>query len=188
MADVTITDLDALAPSTNTYVPISNGTTTGKALYTGSSTPTGSIIMWPLNNPPENYLICDGSAVSRSTYSSLFAILGTAYGTGNGSTTFNLPDYRGQFLRGWANTSSTDPNRATRTNRGDGTIGDNVGTKQGYEIQSHNHNYSTLARTYPAPLGDYFPAWYSSTSVSTANTGGSETRPTNIYINYCIKT
>ena len=188
MPDITITGLNDLTPAENTYVPISNGTTTGKAVYSGSGNPTGTVIMWATSTPPAGYLECNGQAISRTTYAGLFTVLGTSYGAGDNSTTFNLPDYRGQFLRGWANGSTTDPDRASRTNRGDGTAGDNVGTKQGFEIQSHNHSYNTLLRTYAAPLGSYFPAWYSSTPVDTANTGGNETRPTNVYINYCIKT
>lgn len=49
---------------------------------------------------PAGWLYCDGSAVSRTTYAQLFSILSTTYGAGDGSTTFNLPDYRGRFLRG----------------------------------------------------------------------------------------
>jgi microcystin-dependent protein len=58
--------------------------------------PAGSIMAWGTNTPPANWLIADGSAVSRSTYSSLFAVIGTQYGAGNGTTTFNLPDLRGR--------------------------------------------------------------------------------------------
>ncbi len=65
-----------------------------------TSTPPGSIIIMATINCPQGYLKPDGSAVSRNTYSALFSALGTLYGAGDGSTTFNLPDYRGQFLRG----------------------------------------------------------------------------------------
>lgn len=58
--------------------------------------PAGSIMAWGTNTPPANWLLADGSAVSRSVYSSLFAVIGTQYGTGDGSTTFNLPDLRGR--------------------------------------------------------------------------------------------
>ena len=56
-----------------------------------------------LTTPPTGWFFCDGSAVSRTTYAALFAAIGTAYGAGDGSTTFHLPDYRGMFLRGIAN-------------------------------------------------------------------------------------
>ncbi len=55
---------------------------------------------------PEGYLLCQGQAVSRTTYSALFSVLGTSHGQGDGSTTFNLPDYRGTFLRGRVNIST----------------------------------------------------------------------------------
>ena len=71
----------------------SNGA--GAAPSWGSAGGTvGSISMYPVATPPAGYFLCDGSAISRSTYSSLFAIIGTTFGSGNGSTTFNLPDYR----------------------------------------------------------------------------------------------
>ena len=57
---------------------------------------SGSLLMWPTASAPSGYLLCDGSAVSRSTYSALYAVIGTTFGSGDGSTTFNLPDYRGR--------------------------------------------------------------------------------------------
>lgn len=59
--------------------------------------PIGSIVMYGSNVVPAGWLLCDGTAVSRATYASLFAIVGTTFGPGNGSTTFNLPDMRGRF-------------------------------------------------------------------------------------------
>ena len=62
--------------------------------------PTGALHMWPTNTAPTSWLICDGSAVSRTTYASLFALLGTTFGTGDGSTTFNLPNYTNRMPYG----------------------------------------------------------------------------------------
>jgi len=62
----------------------------------GQVEPTGCMVMWPINTAPDGWLLCDGSAVSRTTYADLFAILGTTYGTGDGSTTFNLPNFKGR--------------------------------------------------------------------------------------------
>lgn len=59
--------------------------------------PAGSIMPWGGSTAPSNWLICDGSAVSRETYGTLFAVIGTSYGAGNGTTTFNLPDLRGRI-------------------------------------------------------------------------------------------
>lgn len=64
------------------------------------ATPPGNIAATARATAPSGWLIADGAAVSRTTYSGLFAAIGTAYGTGNGSTTFNLPDYRGRVVVG----------------------------------------------------------------------------------------
>lgn len=61
---------------------------------------TGWIIFFPTDAPPDGTLVCNGGAVSRTAYAELFAVLGTKYGAGDGSTTFNLPDLRGRFVRG----------------------------------------------------------------------------------------
>ena len=60
------------------------------------SAPTGTMMPFAASTVPSGWLLCDGSAVSRSTYAALFALIGTSYGVGNGSTTFNLPDLRGR--------------------------------------------------------------------------------------------
>lgn len=59
-----------------------------------NNTPSGVINMWATATAPTGWLLCDGSAISRTTYAGLFAVLGTTYGAGNGSTTFNIPDLR----------------------------------------------------------------------------------------------
>jgi microcystin-dependent protein len=67
------------------------------------SSPSGALIMWPTGTAPTGWLLCDGAAVSRSTYAALFAVIGTTFGVGDNSTTFNLPDYRDRMPIG-ANT------------------------------------------------------------------------------------
>jgi microcystin-dependent protein len=69
--------------------------------------PAGSIIMWTGSSAPSGWLLCDGSNVSRTTYASLFAVSGTAYGTGDGSSTFGLPDLRDRFPLGKGTNNST---------------------------------------------------------------------------------
>ena len=85
------------------------------ASVAASLTPAGSVIAFAGATAPSGYLTCDGSAVSRATYANLFAAIGTVNGVGDASTTFNLPDLRGRFLRGYSDQSSTDVDRATRT-------------------------------------------------------------------------
>ena len=101
------------------------------------STVAGSEMTWATATVPTGWLEENGAAISRSTYSALFAVLGTTFGVGDGSSTFNLPDARGEFIRGWAHGSANDPDRAARTNRGDGTTGDVVGSKQLDQFQGH---------------------------------------------------
>lgn len=96
--------------------------------------PTGSMIMWPTGTAPTGWLICDGSAVSRTTYADLFTLIGTTFGAGNGSTTFNLPDFRRRAPVGAGGTGS-------------GTLGNAVGNTGGAEthtlttseMPSHSH-------------------------------------------------
>jgi len=83
----------------------------------GSILPIGAIVMWgaPITSIPSNFLPAIGGNASRATYSSLFSILGTAYGVGDLSTTFGIPDLRSRNPRGYDNGLNLDPDRATRT-------------------------------------------------------------------------
>ena len=84
---------------------ITDGTTKWKVRRLGGSSdgnPVGTIIMYAANNMPEGYLLCDGSAVSRTNYAELFKVIGTTWGAGDGSTTFNLPNAVGRFPEGAA--------------------------------------------------------------------------------------
>ena len=161
----------------------------------------GTSIVWNTSTIPNGYLEEDGAAISRTTYAALFAIIGTTFGVGDGSTTFNLPDKRGEFLRGFNNGAGNDPDAATRTDRGDGTTGDNIGTKQasisgGSEVTSIN--IATMAfnigtRTVPragtstrvTTGGDLGNVPHGITL--TTALFGAETRPRNINVIYCIK-
>jgi microcystin-dependent protein len=106
--------------------------------------PVGAVLPFAGSSAPAGYLLCDGSAVSRTTYANLFTAIGTTHGEGDGSTTFNIPDYRGRFLRGVDGATSRDPDAASRTamNTG-GNTGDNVGSLQGYDGGNHTHGGGT---------------------------------------------
>jgi len=81
---------------------------------------------------PTGWLLCDGSAVSRTTYAGLFTAIGTVHGSGDGASTFNLPDYRGRFLRGVDGAAGNDPDAATRTAaKTGGNVGNMLGSLQG---------------------------------------------------------
>jgi len=77
--------------------------------------PAGSVFYFPLSLPPLGYLHCDGSAVLRDEYADLYEVIGTYFGAGNGSTTFNLPDLRGEFIRCWAGARGVDTGRVLRS-------------------------------------------------------------------------
>jgi len=75
-----------------------------KEIFTNSQfLPVGAVVDFTRPTPPEGFLNCNGAAVSRVTYSKLFDVIGTTYGAGDGSTTFNLPDFRGRFAEGGQN-------------------------------------------------------------------------------------
>jgi hypothetical protein len=98
----------------------------------------GTIDLWPTDTPPAGAYECNGQALSRVNDARLFGIIGTRYGSPDPNT-FNVPDFRGQFIRGWSHGSGVDPDANTRTDRGDGTAGDHVGTKQTDAVRSHSH-------------------------------------------------
>ncbi len=159
---------------------------------------TGLVVAAVTGTVPDGYLECNGASLLRATYADLFTAIGTTYGFAD-ATHFYLPDYRGQFLRGWAHGQTTDPDKATRTNRGDGTAGDNVGTKQTDQYKGHNHSASSTGSltTYTTGFNDPSAVQANgngaigsatvSVSTSIANSGGNETRPTNINVMWCIK-
>ena len=162
--------------------------------------------MFAANSAPAGYLICNGTDVSRSTYANLFAVIGTTYGAGNGSTTFNLPNFLGYFPRGYDSTGAVDPGRV-------------FGSLQANSLQSHTHplsdpghNHTTYHQSVRAGnTGNYWDALMNGlnassggagtnpsgttgsgtlgagTGITIGNTGGSETRPNNIAITFCIK-
>ena len=103
----------SLIPATDNSIDIGSSTKNLKMLYTKGITidgaqfspsdyvlPTGSYIQFAGSQAPAGFLVCNGGAISRTTYSALFAVIGTTYGSGDGSTTFNLPNLTDRFLQG----------------------------------------------------------------------------------------
>jgi len=170
---------------------------------TTGGVPAGTVLPFTGINAPAGYLLCDGSAISRMTYSDLFSTMGSAYGAGDGTTTFNLPDLRGRFLRGVDGTAGNDPDNSTRiaSNIG-GNTGNAIGSLQSDTLKSHKHNFIVSGGSGNSTSPNYVYTYLSGSNnggglwnagggtVLTApiqSTGGSETRPVNIYINYIIK-
>jgi microcystin-dependent protein len=106
----------------------------------------GSVAAFAMELPPDGWLECDGQALSRVGYARLFNRIGTTFGMGDGLTTFNMPDLRGRFIRGWAHGSPSDPDRAQRTPSGSGGASDDkVGSHQDTALQSHIHDFTGTA-------------------------------------------
>ncbi len=188
-----------------------------EATLAANGCPPGSIMPFAGNSVPEGWLLCNGSTVDRiGKYSKLFSAIGEAWGQGDNNSTFNLPDLRGQFLRGVSGGTNDDPERGDRTAKNTGgNTGDNVGSYQNDNIKSHNHSANTSsAGNHKHPLNGNAVrnggSWddgddkdnifdidnpiketkYAGThthSVTVYSTGGPETRPKNAYVNYIIK-
>ena len=112
-----------------------------------SSSPTGALTAFAGSSAPTGWLLCYGQAVSRATYAALFSVVGTTYGSGNGSTTFNIPDMRGRVPVALDNMGGTDADRLTVAN----TLGDTGGKEKHLllvaEMPSHSHLAGLLAAT-----------------------------------------
>lgn len=156
-------------------------TTSGSALswmtLSADATPSGAIIQLAYSpaSMPTGYLACNGAAISRSTYSALFTVIGTTYGVGDGSTTFNLPDLRGVFLRGLDDGKGYDTGRA-------------IGTYQADDLKSHSH-YLNWANGNTNNGVSAIPNYVNSNfgTINTSSTGGTETRPKNVAVFFAIK-
>ena len=135
---------------------------------------TGQIIIMGGPVVPAGHLECAGGEVSRTTYANLYAAIGNTWGAGNGTTTFNLPDMRGEFARGW------DHGRGVDSGRG-------IGTFQDEEFKAHSHKLpqdtgSGLPKSFDNVQG--FGTFQHDSEV----VGGDETRPRNVTVMYCIRT
>jgi len=160
------------------------------------SFPVGAIIPFSVSTVPLGFLECNGQLILKVNYPSLYSFLkdGGGYSIyGESGNSFYLPDYRGYFLRTWDHGAGRDPYSASRTNRGDGTPGDNVGTKQPTGLKFHQHlimlgstpaHHESSFDNSDLTDGDHYP---SVPRKYTTNTGGNETRPKNINVMYCIK-
>lgn len=144
--------------------------------------PSGMIAYFAGQTAPAGWLKANGAAVSRTAYAALFAAVGTSYGAGDGKTTFNLPDLRGEFVRGWDDGRGIDANRA-------------LGSAQADEFRAHNHvtNINADIPTYGSETGDSVGTEDVSRAddrpvrATTGMRGGAETRPRNIALLACIK-
>ncbi|NKD46283.1 hypothetical protein HEQ69_11270 [Haematospirillum jordaniae] len=153
---------------------------TPAALAQAFPAPVGSVIMHAGQEPPPLYLKCNGALLSRAAYHELFTVIGTTFGSGDGSTTFAVPDLRGEFLRGWDDGRGVDSGRA-------------FGSAQSDDFESHSHvsigrsfNQGAFFATTGGygiwPNGNVDPNHH-----RTSSEGGGETRPRNIALLPCIR-
>lgn len=139
----------------------------------------GAVASFARSTAPTGWLKANGATVSRTTYAALFAAIGTTFGAGDGSTTFVLPDLRGEFLRGW------DDGRGVDTPR-------TFGTAQSDAVKSHDHGLNIYTTPNGGALSGGATLYgndHSGSQYGTISTtgGGAETRPRNIALLYCIK-
>lgn len=173
------------------------------------STPVGSVVAFAGDTPPTGWLLCDGRPLSRTGYAALFTAIGTVHGTPD-ATSFNVPDYRGYFLRGADLNAGRDPDRSGRTPMAaGGRSGDAVGTVQSPAVGTHNHGASAVMGGSPfsstasansemrngfASGGNFHDNGHAGVSrqplpvsVSVQAAGGSESRPLNASVNWIIR-
>lgn len=140
--------------------------------------PAGTVQSFAGETAPAGYLICDGSALSRTIYSELFSIIGTTYGSGNGSTTFNIPDLRGEFIRGLDGGRGVDSGRT-------------LGSAQGQQLLTHTHDLSLFVEGYGSTSGVALLMGNvnngGTRNTSSVVNSGAENRPRNVALNFIIK-
>lgn len=153
--------------------------------------PTGTIAAFAGDTPPSGWLLCDGSFLDRTTYSTLFGVVGTRFGS-TGTTNFAVPDFRGRFLRGRDGGVGRDDDRTTReAMQTGGATGDAVGSIQGDAFKRHKHSVPNdgsgggIDQNSLVGSANADENW--SDTPGTGETGGNETRPENANVNYIIK-
>jgi microcystin-dependent protein len=193
--------LAASAVSTNVTwtLPASDGTsgqllqTDGAAVLSwatpaSASTPAGVVLPYAGSSAPTGYLLCGGQAVDRTTYATLFAVTGTVYGVGDGTTTFNVPDLRGRVAAGLDNMNGSAASRIT--NAVSGINGTTLGASGGDQnLQSHSHSYTAPnANTDTSGTGTMVTAGGSGSTTGTTGSGSSQNVQPTMMLNYIIKT
>jgi microcystin-dependent protein len=194
----------ALANNDVTTSTIADGAVTQAKLNSSVTlVPTGAIMPFAMNTAPSGWLAANGSAVSRTDFAALFASIGTTYGPGNGSTTFTLPDLRGYFVRGSGTNSDGVAAGTFGAKQADGLISHTHSGTTGDDSPDHKHPAAGLAGSWGGGDGVGGPAQFLQltgntqgastrhqhpfTTTSQSPDGGTETRPRNIAMLYCIK-
>lgn len=159
----------------------------GNAIYhegnpppAGDTFPAGAIVAYGGSTAPDGWLLCDGSAVSRTTYADLFAVLGTAHGAGDGTTTFNLPDLRDRFVRGKGASSAIGDTGGAATH--DHAVGLAVGTS----ATNARETGDTLAQD-ASPVSGHLTVNHYHSSTVTGDTATESSLPPYLVEVYIVK-
>lgn len=170
--------------------------------------PAGVVVPFAGATAPQGWMLCAGQAVSRAIYADLYAVLGATYGTGDGSTTFNLPDLRGRTVFGLDNMNGTDAGRvsAANTRGGSGGSESKSGTTNSYtltvaDIPAHTHDANAVygaAANNPSGTAVSYDSGTGGSRVVTKSSGGGgghshgisnfDVMPPYILLNWMIKT
>ena len=184
VADLTGTAA-TVVDSAITTAKIVDGAVTTQKLADGVATPAGQVALYASSTAPTGWLKADGAAISRTTYAALFTAIGTTFGAGDGSTTFNLPDLRGEFIRGLDDGRGVDAGRV-------------IGTAQEDAFQGHWHNLhgipgvgANAGGASQTQGGSLLSAAAVRAAISDGTNGtpriAAETRPRNVALLACIK-
>jgi len=211
-----------ITTAASTYLALAGGTLTGDLTLTGNpttanmastkgyvdtqiaaipatsdQTPAGTVIYTARSTAPPGYLKANGAAIDRTTFDVLFAAIGTQFGVGNGSTTFNLPDLRGEFVRGWSDNKNVDAGRTLGSNQADATAknGLSLVAAPNHKHTMRNSATDNLAQGPVAKNINYITNTGSGTETGlngghnhTVQSTDTETRPRNVALLVCIKT
>lgn len=146
----------------------------------------GEVSAFALVSPPAGWLKANGAAVSRATYAALFAAIGTTFGAGDGATTFNLPDIRGEFPRGWDDGRGVDVGRLLGSNQSDAFQGHTFSVN-GYNLGEDGLNVTGGGIRSASFYNSDTYASIASDGVNGVPRTAAETRPRNVALLYCIK-
>ena len=161
---------------------------------------TGTVLDFAGSAAPTGWLLCYGQAVSRTTYAPLFAAIGTTFGAGDGSTTFNLPDCRGRVHAGKDNMGGSAAGRLTNSGTGNpGVDGSTLGAGGGVDrytltqaqLAAHTHDYTTTSGAVAVQSGSSATVVAGQVTAQTGNIGANAAHPIvqpTLVLNKIIKT
>lgn len=162
-------------------IPSAQIDTTVQTAISIQQPPPGFIAFFAGSTPPTGWIKANGALISRTAYSALFAAIGTTYGAGDGSTTFAVPDLRGEFIRAWDDARNVDVGRA-------------IGSLQTSQNLSHTHGHDGyFVSSYLVGDGDVdgsrYATGYDKVTIAGSITasGGAEARPRNVAVMIVIK-